>query len=154
MTKKSDFNAEEWSLVLEGPPVAGMTVMAAERGGTLRESVSMGKTYAEARQAQGAGELLDEIVAANPEFDRQRFRSAEDLKAQGPRRLTEAVQLLDQKATPQEVDAYKSFILDLADRVARAHKEGGVLGLGGKEVSANEQAALDEIRAVLGSDAT
>ncbi len=154
MTKKAEFNAEEWSLVLEGPPVAGMTVMAAERGGTLRESVSMGKAYTEARQAQGAGELLDEIVAANPEFDRQRFRSAEDLKAQGPRRLTEAVQLLDQKATPQEVDAYKSFILDLADRVARAHKEGGVLGLGGKEVSANEQAALDEIRAVLGSDAT
>ncbi|CAN5803431.1 MAG: hypothetical protein H0W05_04265 [Thermoleophilaceae bacterium] len=154
MTKKSDFNAEEWSLVLEGPPIAGMTVMAAERGGTLRESVSMGKAYTEARQAQGAGELLDEIVAANPEFDRQRFRSAEDLKTQGPRRLTEAVQLLDQRATPQEVDAYKSFILDLADRVARAHKEGGVLGLGGKEVSASEQAALDEIRAVLGSDAT
>jgi len=154
MTKKSDFNAEEWSLVLEGPPIAGMTVMAAERGGTLRESVSMGKAYTEARQAQGAGELLDEIVAANPEFDRQRFRSAEDLKTQGPRRLTEAVQLLDQRATPQEVDAYKSFILDLADRVARAHKEGGVLGLGGKEVSASEQAALDQIRAVLGSDAT
>ena len=154
MTKKSDFNAEEWSLVLEGPPIAGMTVMAAERGGTLRESVSMGKAYTEARQAQGAGELLDEIVAANPEFDRQRFRSPEDLKTQGPRRLTEAVQLLDQRATPQEVDAYKSFILDLADRVARAHKEGGVLGLGGKEVSASEQAALDEIRAVLGSDAT
>ena len=154
MTKKADFNAEEWSLVLEGPPIAGMTVMAAERGGTLRESVSMGKAYTEARQAQGAGELLDEIVAANPEFDRQRFRSAEDLKTQGPRRLTEAVQLLDQRATPQEVDAYKSFILDLADRVARAHKEGGVLGLGGKEVSASEQAALDEIRAVLGSDAT
>ena len=154
MTTKADFNAEEWSLVLEGPPIAGMTVMAAERGGTLRESVSMGKAYTEARQAQGAGELLDEIVAANPEFDRQRFRSAEDLKTQGPRRLTEAVQLLDQRATPQEVDAYKSFILDLADRVARAHKEGGVLGLGGKEVSASEQAALDEIRAVLGSDAT
>jgi len=151
MTKKADFNAEEWSLVLEGPPIAGMTVMAAERGGTLRESVSMGKAYAEARQAQGASELLDEIVAANPEFDRQRFRSAEDLKTQGARRLTEAVQLLDQKATPQEVDDYKRFILDLAERVARAHKEGGGLGLGGKEVSDSEQAALDEIATTLGS---
>jgi hypothetical protein len=29
--------------------------------------------------------------------------------------------------------------------VARAHKEGGFLGIGGKEVSESEQAALDEI---------
>ena len=149
MTKKAEFNAEEWSLVLEGPPVAGMSVMAAERGGTLRESVSMGQAYAEARNAQGANELLDEIVAANPEFDRQRYRSAEDLKTQGTRRLTEAVQLLEQKATPEEVDAYKRFVLDLAERVARAHKEGGVLGMGGKQVSEREQAALDEIRAAV-----
>jgi hypothetical protein len=151
MTRKAEFNAEEWSVVLEGPPVAGMTVMAAERGGTLRESVSMGQAYAEARKAQGANELLDEIVAANPEFDRQRYRSAEDLKTQGARRLTEAVQLLEQKATPEEVDAYKRFVLDLAERVARAHKEGGFMGVGGKEVSEREQAALDEIRAALGS---
>ena len=151
MTKKAEFNAEEWSLVLEGPPVAGMSVMAAERGGTLRESVSMGQAYAEARRAQGANELLDEVVAANPEFDRQRYRSAEDLKTQGPRRLTEAVQLLEQKATAEEVEGYKRFVLDLAERVAHAHKEGGFMGVGGKEVSEREQAALDEIRAALGS---
>jgi hypothetical protein len=40
--------------------------------------------------------------------------------------------------------------MTLADTVARAHKEGGVLGIGGKEVSESEQAALDEIAAVLG----
>jgi hypothetical protein len=33
--------------------------------------------------------------------------------------------------------------------VAHAHKEGGVLGIGGKEVSAEEQAALDELRTTL-----
>jgi hypothetical protein len=26
MTKKADFNAEEWSLLLEAPPIAGMIV--------------------------------------------------------------------------------------------------------------------------------
>jgi len=45
MTKKAEFNAEEWSVVLQGPPIAGMMVITAERGGTLRESVSMGKAY-------------------------------------------------------------------------------------------------------------
>jgi hypothetical protein len=151
MTKKADFNAEEWSVVLQGPPIAGMTVMAAERGGALRESVSMGQAYAEARQQQGASELLDEIVSSNPEFDREAFRSAEDLRARGRERLREAVQLLEEKATPQEVEDYKRFVLTLADRVARAHKEGGFLGMGGKEVSQSEQAALDELTATLGS---
>lgn len=152
MTRKADFNAEEWSLVLEGPAVAGMTVIAADRGGTLRESVSMGRAYAEARRRQGGSELLDQIVADDPEFDRTRYRTAEDLAEQGPTRLREAVALLEQKATPEEVEGYKGFILGLADGVARAHKEGGVLGLGGKEVSEREQAALDRIAAALGSN--
>lgn len=38
---------------------------------------------------------------------------------------------------------------EVAGAVARAHKEGGVLGVGGKDVSPEEQAALDEIEAVL-----
>ncbi len=36
----------------------------------------------------------------------------------------------------------------MAETVARAHKEGGFLGIGGKEVSEAEQAALDRIAAV------
>ena len=63
MTKKADFSAEEWSLVLEGPPTAGLVVISAERGGTLRESVSMGQAYVEARRDEGPSELLDAIVS-------------------------------------------------------------------------------------------
>ncbi len=150
MTTKADFNAEEWSVVVGGPAVAGMTVIAADRGGTIRESVSMGQAYVEARKQQGGSELLDEIVAANPEFDRERFRTPQDLAEQGPERLREAVALLEQKAAPEEVEGYKGFILSLADRVARAHKEGGVLGIGGKEVSESEQAVLDDLAGTLG----
>jgi hypothetical protein len=151
MTRKADFNAEEWSRVLQGPPVAGMIVMAAERGGTLRESIQMGQAYTEARQRQGASELLDEIVSSNPEFDREAFSSPDDLRRRGAERLRESVQVLEQKATPDEVEDYKRFILELAERVARAHKEGGFLGMGGKEISPAEQAVLDQLAATLGS---
>jgi len=37
----------------------------------------------------------------------------------------------------------------VAQATARAHKEGGFLGIGGKEVHPDEQTALDEIEAVL-----
>ena len=66
------------------------------------------------------------------------------------RQLDEGVATLARHAEPADVDAYKQFILDLAHRVASAKKEGGVLGIGGKEVSEAEQAALDEISTALG----
>ena len=150
MTRKADFNAEDWSVVLQGPPIAGMIVITAERGGTLRESVSMGQAYVEARQQQGESELLGEILAARPELDQTRFSSPDELRSQGLARLRDAVQLLEQKATPEEVEDYKQFIVTLAAKVASAHKEGGFLGAGGKPVSESEQAALDEIASTLG----
>jgi hypothetical protein len=150
MTAKADFNAEEWSLVLQGPPTAGMMVITSHKGGTLRESISLGKVYAEARKRQGEDELLDELVKDQPEFDQESFRSVEELHSKGLERLREAVALLEQKATPDEVEDYKKFALSLADTAARSHKEGGFLGIGGTEISDSESAVLDEIAQTLG----
>ena len=36
MTTRADFTEEEWDLVREGPPAAGLLVSTAERGGTFR----------------------------------------------------------------------------------------------------------------------
>jgi hypothetical protein len=153
MTTKADFNAEEWSTVLEGPPTAGMIVITAQRGGTIRESIQLGKAYSEARQQQGSSELLDAIVSEQPQIDRTRYSSQEELRQNGLARLREAVELLEQKATPDEVEDYKRFVIGLAERAAAAHKEGGFLGIGGEEVSDAERAALDEIAAALDSPA-
>ena len=145
MTGKTDFKPEDWELVLEGPPSAGLIVITAQRGGTFRETIAMAKAYAEARQQHGQSELLDEIVAAKPEIDHTRYHSPEELKAHGLQHLRDAVGLLQQKATPDEVDAYKRFVVTVADRVANAHREGGVA------VSDSERAAIDEISTTLGN---
>ncbi len=149
MTKKADFNAEEWSNVVEGPLLAGMRVMTADRGGTIRESMAMGQIYAEARQQQGGSELLDELVSTPPAMDPAKMRSAGDVGKASSEGLREALRLLEQKASAEEADAYRDFVRAVAGAVARAHKEGGFLGVGGKEVSPDEQAALDEIEATL-----
>lgn len=151
MTKKADFNAEEWSLVLEAPPLAGLIVITAQRGGTLRESISLGKAYAEAREQQGNSELLDAIVAERPEMDTKKYDSMDALRESGLTRLREAVELLEQKASPDEVDDYKKFVVGLAERAAHAHKSGGFLGIGGEEVSDAERTAMDEINTALDS---
>ena len=59
MTGKADFTEEEWKSVSEGPTSAGLIVASASRGGSFRESFSMAKAYAEARQEHGGSQLLD-----------------------------------------------------------------------------------------------
>ena len=150
--KKADFNAEEWSIVVQGPPMAGLVVMAAERGGTLRESLSMANAYAEVREQQGTSELLDEIVSSRPEVDPKVLSdSSAELTHSAMERLRAALEILERKAPAEEVQAYKGFVRQLAERVATSHKEGGFLGIGGKRVTDAEQAALDEIAATLES---
>jgi hypothetical protein len=152
MTTKADFNAEEWETVVQGPVYAGMRVIAADRGGTLRESLAMGRVYQEARQGHGDSELLDELVKSPPAIDPDQVREARgDIAAVAPERLREAMRILEEKATPQEVDAYKRFVMTVAQAVASAHKEGGFLGIGGKEISDAENEALDEISRTLGA---
>jgi hypothetical protein len=150
MTKKADFNADEWSTLVEGPVLAGMRVVTAGRGGTIRETMAMGKIYAAAREQQGESELLDDLISSPPAMDPKRVGSTGDVKGAAEERLREAVGILEAKATPEEREAYKSFVVTLAEGVANAHKEGGFMGVGGTRVSEDEQKALDEIAATLG----
>jgi hypothetical protein len=144
MTAKADFTQEEWDAVLEGPPSAGMIIVTASRGGTFRETFAIGKAYAEARSQHGASQLLDEIVSAKPEVDHTRYHSTEELKEHGLQHLRDAVEVLQRKATAEELEDYRRFVVGLAERVAHAHREDGA------EVSGPEQAAVDEISAALG----
>jgi hypothetical protein len=118
MTTKAAFNAEEWSVIANAPFLTAMLVIAADRGGTVRETMAITRAYASTREEQADG------------------------------LLREAVEILNRVADEDEVIAYKRFVYAVADKVARAHREGGFLGFGGTEVSEHEQAALDEIAAI------
>ena len=96
MTGKADFTEQEWELVREGPTAAGMYALMASKGGSFRESWALSKTYAEARQERGESELLDALVAEKPPV--KRYDSAEQLEHEGLAKLSQAVELLEQKA--------------------------------------------------------
>ena len=143
MTGKADYSEAEWTQVLEGPPSAGMLVMAAQRGGTLRESFAMAKAYTEARKQHGQSELIDAIVSAKPKMDHTRYHSAEELRTACLGHLGQAIGVLQGKAGPDEVDEYKRFVLAVAERVAAAHREDG------QDVSPAERTAIDQITQAL-----
>ena len=145
MTTKAAFSPSEWHQVLEGPPAAGLLVITASHGGTLRETIAMSKAYTEARAEHGDSELLDEIVAEKPRIERGgSVHNPEELRDQALACLTDATALLQDKATVEERDEYGRFVLTVASKVAAAHRERG------KQVSEPEAQAIQDIRTALG----
>ena len=125
MTTKAAFSPEEWTVVLEGPPTAGLIVITAAHGGTFRETIAMSKAYAEARAEHGDSELLDEIVSAKPQMDHTRYHSPEELRDSGLGHLRDAMALLESKATAEECDDYRRFVLALAGNNAGENRHHG-----------------------------
>lgn len=149
MTGKAQFNAEEWSVIVGAPLLTAMLVIAADKGGSVRETMAVSRAYTTAREQHDGRELLGALLSTPPTVDpASRPRTPEDLRREAPRSLREAVAILERIATEDEIIEYKRFVFSLADTVARAHREGGFLGIGGTEVSEHEQAALDEIAAI------
>jgi hypothetical protein len=143
MTGKAAFSPDEWQLVLEGPPSAGLLVITASHGGTFRETFAMSKAYAEARGQHGESELLDAIVSERPHLERGKGHSPAELRDQTLDTLRDAAALVAQKATDDEYNDYRQFVLTIANKVATAHREGG------QDVSPEEAQAIQDITTAL-----
>jgi hypothetical protein len=162
MATKASFTAEEWRQLLQSPMLAGMAVTAADPSGLfglVREGLAASRALAEAKTAPAANELIRAVVAdfETPEGRdaardglKARFAGAKaaDVKPKAITALREVSALLDAKA-PEDAQAFKTWLEDLARRVADASKEGGFLGFGGVQVSDAEKATLAEISAAL-----
>ena len=149
MTAKADFDAASWEKISRAPAIAAMYVITAQKGGAIRESMAVGKVYAEAREKSTGSPLVDEIVASLSSVSPNEFENKEQFRAQAIPQVEEATGLLAAKATEADVAAYREFILELVQRVADADKSGGFLGIGGERETSSETTAIDEIRSAL-----
>jgi hypothetical protein len=79
-------------------------------------------------------------------MDHTKAHSREELREHGLQRIRDAIGVLDQKATPEEVEDYRRFVISLANRVAGAKTEKG-----DESTSDAERAAIAEISQALGA---
>ena len=154
MTTKAEFNAEEWSTIVAGPLVAGLTVITADRGGTVRETFALAKGIAQEQQEGDKPELVQAVLGERPSpqtvlGEGEHKVAPTELPNRADEILRGALALLEAKATSEEVAAYKQVCLDIAQRVAERTKSGDFLGIGGERVSNEEAVALDRLRATL-----
>jgi hypothetical protein len=77
-----------------------------------------------------------------------------DLAALRAERLREALRLIGEKGSAADVEEYKRFVVAVAQAAAEAHTVGGLMGIGGEQISAEEQPALDDFRGILDAQPT
>jgi hypothetical protein len=159
MTSKADFTDEEWTRLGRAPIVAGMAISLADPGGpieALKETSASLKTVLEAAQTGGRGELVDAVAKDVAEKAQHRENPLGDFKPKGAmagetvlEELRAVNALLNEKATPEEAEAFRNWLVEAAQRAADAAKEGGFMGFHAERVSAGEQQMLDKLREVL-----
>lgn len=163
MASKTDFTPEEWTTLRTAPALVGGAMMAASPDGffsSIREAFSMGSSSFSTLKTFENVALLKEIM-----MDKDKL--VDDMKAKlgatgdaAARRaklhaeaiagVKQAVAILVQKGTPEDVKAYRAWIGAVAEGVAGAASSGGFLGFGGEKVSEAEKSFLGEVSAAMG----
>ncbi len=137
MAKKSDFTEQEWEQLRKGATGAGLLVSVSDRSffDSFKEAGSLAKHLAGGRSDES--ELVREL--AGERGSGFGVRSApQEIESETVEALRGAVSTLQAKA-PDEVEAYKAFVLEVAEAVGKA--------AGGGEAA--EAATIEKIRAAL-----
>ena len=159
MTTKADFTDEEWARLERAPIVAGFAISLADPGGPIeavKESMATIKTVTEAARSGASGELVDAVAKSVAEKAGHRHSPLGDFKPKGALagqqildELRAVNELVSAKATPEEAEQFRAWLLEAAQRAADAAKEGGFMGFHAQRVSEGEQQMLDKLREVL-----
>jgi hypothetical protein len=159
---RNRFSSDEWQTLRVGPfMVAGLVMIAAPSNdagraaevAALAQSMAAGVKLAAPDALIGvlhydAREQLAEVLANGAPIDLQAH--PERVATAGLEVCQRVASILGAKASMEEANSYKQWLMSMATAVANAAKEGGIFGIGAKPVSADEQAALDQIATALG----
>ena len=118
MAGKADFTEEEWEQLRKGATGAGLLVSASDRSffDSFKEAGSLAKHLAGGKS--GDSQLVRELAGERGSGFGVRS-SQEELESGTFEALRSSVATLRQKA-PDELDAYRAFVLEVAERVGRA----------------------------------
>jgi len=139
MAGKGDFTEQEWETMHRGVTGAGLLVSVIDRSffDSFKEAGALAKHLAGARK-DSSSQLVRELAETRGMGFGVTSSSAE-IESETLEALRSALATLESKA-PDEAEAYKSFVLDVAQSVAEA-AEGG---------SEAEGPVVEKIRSTLG----
>ena len=160
MTTKADFTEEEWARLERAPMVAGMAISLADPGGPIelmKESMGTVKTVVESAKPGGDAELVESVSTSVAEKAQKRENPMGDFKPKAGEEIIDelraANKLVTEKASPEEAEAFRNWLLKAAQGSADAAKEGGFMGIGAEQVSEREEKMLAKLREAMSAPA-
>ncbi len=165
MTSKSDYSEAEWTRLKRAPFLAGMAISLADPGGPIeavKETAASLKSVVSAADGDDHGELVQAVARdVRDDASRRKTPMAGFKPASG---ATAGVEILDElrevdrlaaeKASADEADDLRVWLVEIAQDAANAAKEGGFMGFRAVRVSEGEQRMLDQLRQALDARAT
>ena len=159
MTAKADFSEDEWATLVRSPMVAGMAITMADPGGpieVLKETSAVVKVVT-GSAGEERDDLVGEVAREVRQLAEQRHNPVGDFKPKGTLagkeildELARAGEIVGAKATPEETEAFRDWIVECAQHAADAAKEGGFMGFHAERVSQGEQDMLAQVRSAVG----
>lgn len=165
MSAVNDYTEDEQDKLLDAPIVAAMYIMGASLSGPIglvKEMLAGVETALDESKASAPGSLFSELWSEENiktkqdmmQEARSSTEGAQDMaqaKAKMLDEMKQAAAILSAKGSPEELGAFRKLMVDVAQKVADAAKEGGFMGIGGVQVNDAERQAITEIRAAVGA---
>jgi hypothetical protein len=154
MTAKQDFTDEEWTRIRRAPLVAGVAIALADPGGPIELAKETMASLRSATLPPSQEELLASVALDVQALTQHKQNLLGDFKPKNGQQVLDELrgvnELVTAKATSEEAEAFRRWLVAAAQAAADAAKEGGFMGFGGEQVSAGEEQMLDQVRAALG----
>jgi hypothetical protein len=129
MTSKQDFNDEEWARIRRAHLVAGVAISLADPGGPIEMAKETMATVRSTTLPPSQEELLTAVALDVQAITQYKQNPLADFKPRGGQQVLEELKAINElvtaKATPQEAEAFRSWLLAAAQAAADAGKEGG-----------------------------
>jgi hypothetical protein len=147
-----DFTPDEWVTMQRAVTSAGYIVARAE-GGTGGDMLS--EVLAITQRLSGAGrthpnQLVRELASMGHVQSGMRPEQKPAVYEEQSLAAIRTATAIIARRSPGDLEAFRKFVVELAEAAARAHKEGGLGGFGGTLVTAAEQAAIGRVKRALG----
>jgi hypothetical protein len=136
---KTDFSEQEWEALQKGVSGAGTLVALSDRSffDSFKEAGALAKHLADGRR-NSTSELVRELAETTRGTGFGLRASPDEVERETLDALHASVAALRQKA-PEELEAYRAFVLEIAESVAHAAGGGDAV----------EEGALEKIRSAL-----
>jgi hypothetical protein len=167
MSTVGNFTPDEWKVLSDTPVVVGKAMITTSHAGlvgSVEEVRTLTSSLQDLTKQKSSNPLLNALgneLQNKVNFIKdlgntitEEFRSitkkpaTTDTRALALEAANDAASILS-KASPEDAQAYKQFVLSTAQKVAQAAREGGLVRFSGDKISPDEQKLLDDLKVAL-----